>query len=258
MSIIKKSLAIIILGATVHQQATHSMEILGIMAIASLGGASIIAAVQGGIRGIDHFLGRDKPEEPAPVAPVATPIPTPPPPAPTPVPPPPPVAVPAPEPELDYSLLPVRKWISHNKELVIVSSIALVYIIILRQLFKAQNLLQEERRWANWHDAVSEEAMISKDQVVLSAEIVKAIQIHYLLPASSTQGIDLFLKDTEQELQQLKSFISLREWLSFFMLDLLFPAQEEVIKKARSKIIKLQYLRQLMLNQKLTLAATAS
>lgn len=138
----------------------------------------------------------------------------------------------------------LKKFAKENLGYILAGTALLSYSVVLFKLFRDAQYTKNEDAWFTFEESyMTPESFILAPHEETRATLLRAIEKRY--QTDSAQAVQAFMSDTKKEMTRLKNFISWHEWLVFLMLDAIFPDQNEAQHKAKTNLIKLEYMRSL-------------
>lgn len=125
---------------------------------------------------------------------------------------------------------------------------ALGYTALLIKLLSNQHSIENSKTWSCWKEDLSI-AILRKNEQMTAQQLFADMQKQYGKPTEKNNffaPILSFMQSTEQELTFLQQYIKICDWISTYKLTALLPNQKETVTKAKSKIERLEYIRQLI------------
>lgn len=142
----------------------------------------------------------------------------------------------------------IKAYILQNKSFIAASAVVFSYVTVLLKLFKSTQLLKNKDAWHAYKGSIIERDFISNNAQQMANDLLVEIKYRYDAddPELLRDTIKIFLKDIEREKAQLQSLVSWNSRINALWLDTVFPNYDTEAYKAEAKIIKLEYMQQLM------------
>ena len=100
-------------------------------------------------------------------------------------------------------------------------------------------------KWSEWRKSVSLEELFSFTQSDLAKELLHSIKAHYahIIDYASTNPVTLFFKQAEEELQLLRHYQKIADYLSKIRLSSIFFYNSELLGSVKDRIQRLQFIK---------------
>lgn len=125
---------------------------------------------------------------------------------------------------------------------------ALCYGALLIKILTDQHAIESSKTWSCWKEDLSI-AILRNDEQLTAKQLFADMQTKYGKPIEKNNffgPIVSFMQSTEQELTLLQQYEKIYAWITTYKLCHLLPDQKGTHLKAKAKIERLEYIRQLI------------
>jgi hypothetical protein len=162
---------------------------------------------------------------------------------------------------VDNGIIPARNKINSARSTLVATAsehklpfalagVTASYILFLARLIYLQHYLINCERWSCWKQEFIIEAADTATQKGLAKELVLAIQQRYHKPEKITDFLAplvSFFNEIEQEKKLLNQFSRLRKSADYFLLTIILPNQQELLRQVNQRMQRLDFLKQLLI-----------